>query len=68
MLYTTTRLMPATAGFALWAALANGSLFDPANVLLLFAGPAAVVGFASVRRYWFIRNTSRSRRNSTLLA
>ena len=67
MFYTATRLLPAAIGFVLWVWLANGTLLDPANILLVMAMVAAVVGFAAVRRYWHIRNTSRSRRDSSLL-
>jgi hypothetical protein len=64
--YTATRLLPATTGLALWAWLRDGTMTDPANILLLFSLAAAVVGLAWVRRYWHIRNTSRSRRDSSL--
>jgi hypothetical protein len=65
--YTATRLLPAAISFVLWVWLANGTLLDPANILLVIAMVAAVVGLAAVRRYWHIRNTSRSRRDSSLL-
>ena len=68
MFYTATRLAPAAFCFVLWLWLADGTLLDPINALLLFAGVAAIFGLAVVRRYWIIRNTSRSRHDSSLLA
>lgn len=68
MIYTTTRLLPAVGSFGLWAWVAEGSASDPANLLLLFSGASAVLGLTLVRRYWHIRNTSRSRRDFSLFA
>ena len=67
MIYTATRLLPSAIAFVLWAWFAEGTLFDPANFLLLVSVVAGIVGLALVRRYWHIRNTSRSRRDSSLL-
>ena len=67
MLYTAVRLLPPLIGLILWAWLRDGSLADPANLLLVLSLGAAVLGLAAVRRYWFIRNTSRSRRDSSLI-
>jgi len=47
--------------------LADGTLADPAHFFLIFAFILGLVGLASVRRYWHIRSTSRSRRDSTLI-
>jgi len=52
---------------ALWAWLANGSAADPANLFLLLAMVTGAIALASIRRYWHIRRTSRSRRHSTLI-
>lgn len=68
MIYTATRFLPAAILLALWAWFGDGSVTDPANALLLLAAVAAVLALAVVRRYWHIRNTSRSRRDSSLLA
>jgi hypothetical protein len=67
LIYTLTRLLPAAVAVSLWLWLRDGNVADPANFLLLFALLAGVVGFVSVRRYWHVRNTSRSRRDSSLL-
>jgi hypothetical protein len=66
--YTVTRLLPPAAGIAIWAWLRDGSLMDPANVLLAFALLWGAFAIAAVRRYWVIRKTSKSRRDSSLLA
>ena len=68
MIYTATRLLPPATGVVLWAWLRDGSLADPANVLLLLSIASGVLALAAVRRYWVIRKTSRSRRDSSLLA
>jgi hypothetical protein len=65
--YTVTRLLPMAISFGLWVSLRDGTLMDPANLLLLLAIGSGVVGAAAVRRYWVIRKTSRSRRDSSLL-
>lgn len=67
MFYTATRLTAPALAIGLWAWLADGTAIDPANLFLLFAGISGAVGLASVRRYWHVRNTSRSRRDSSLL-
>jgi hypothetical protein len=67
VIYTITRLLPAAALLALWAWLTDGSAADPANLFLLLALVAAAIALASIRRYWHIRKTSRSRRHSTLI-
>jgi hypothetical protein len=67
LFYTASRLGPSLIALLLWAWLADGSLVDPAHFLLLFAIVAGIVGVSSIRRYWHIRSTSRSRRDSTLI-
>ena len=67
MFYTVTRLLPPVLCVLLWAWLGDGTAMDPANLLLPIALLLFVLGVAAVRRYWHIRNTSRSRRDSTLL-
>jgi hypothetical protein len=66
--YTASRLLPMTTGVALWMWLRDGTVADPANLLLLFSLATGVLGLAAVRRYWVVRSTSRSRRDSSLLA
>jgi hypothetical protein len=68
VLYTVTRLLPSVVSLSLWLWLGDGSTTDPANLLLVFGAISGVVAWTSVRRYWHIRNTSRSRRDSSLLA
>ena len=68
MAYTVTRHLPMTIGFGLWMGLRDGSVTDPAHLLLPISIGAGVVGLAAVRRYWVVRNTSRSRRDSSLFA
>jgi hypothetical protein len=58
-------LAPLTA-FGLWSWLRDGTASDPANVLLLVAAVLGVLVFGPIRRYWHVRNTSRSRRDSSL--
>jgi hypothetical protein len=67
LIYTATRLLPPVVGFALWVFLGDGTVTDPVNLLLAFSAVAAVCGMVSVRRYWHIRNTSRSRKGSSLI-
>lgn len=67
MIYTATRLLPPLAGFALWTWVRDGTLLDPANLLLAVSVAYGVFAVAAVRRYWVIRRTSRSRRDSSLL-
>ena len=68
VIYTTLRLLPPLVALMLWAWLGDRTLLDPANLLLPAALVLAVMAWSSVRRYWHIRNTSRSRRHSSLLA
>jgi hypothetical protein len=68
VIYTVSRLLPPAAGLALWAWFRDGTVLDPANLLLLASLAFGVVAFVSVRRYWVIRKTSRSRKDSSLLA
>jgi hypothetical protein len=67
LIYTITRLLPAAIALSLWLWVGDGTATDPANFLLAFALLAGVLGGVSVRRYWHVRNTSRSRRDSSLL-
>jgi hypothetical protein len=67
VIYTLLRLLPTAATLALWAWLTDGSAADPANLFLLMALVTSAIGLASIRRYWHIRKTSRSRRHSTLI-
>jgi hypothetical protein len=67
VIYTATRLLPPLAGIAIWAWFRDGSLLDPANLVLAVAVGYGVFAIAAVRRYWVIRRTSRSRRDSSLL-
>lgn len=64
MIYTVARLAPPAAVLGLWLWLADGTAADPANLLLLIAGGGGVLALSSVRRYWHVRKTSRSRRDS----
>jgi hypothetical protein len=68
VIYTFLRLLPPLIALGLWAWVGDGTLLDPANLLLPLALLLAVMAWSSVRRYWHIRNTSRSRRDSSLLA
>jgi hypothetical protein len=61
------RLLPAVASLAAWGWLSQGTLIDPANVLLVAAVVTGGLGVVSIRRYWLVRTTSRSRRDSSLL-
>jgi hypothetical protein len=67
LIYTATRLLAPFTALMLWAWFADGTVSDPVNLLLLFALATGVLGLAAVRRYWRIRKTSRSRRDSSLL-
>lgn len=67
MFYTATRLLPPIIGVAVWGWVGEGTLMDPANLLLVVSVIGGVIALAAVRRYWVIRNTSRSRRDSSLL-
>jgi hypothetical protein len=66
--YTASRLLPPLTGFVLWLWLRDGTVTDPANLLLVLAIGTGGLGLAAVRRYWVIRKTSRSRRDSSLLS
>ena len=68
VVYTAVRCLPPLVALILWAWLGEGTWLDPANILLLLAVGSAVWAWAAIRRYWHIRNTSRSRRDSSLLA
>lgn len=68
VLYIATRLLPMSLTLALWIWLRDGSAADPAHALLLLSLVTGVMGIASIRRYWVVRRTSRSRRDSSLLA
>lgn len=67
MIFTATRLLPPLTGIAFWAWFRDGSVMDPANLLLAVSVVYGVYAIAAVRRYWVIRRTSRSRRDSSLL-
>ena len=67
VIYTATRLLTPIIGVLLWALLRDGSFADPAHLLLLLSVIGGVLSLAAVRRYWVIRKTSRSRRDSSLL-
>jgi hypothetical protein len=66
-MFTATRLAVPASLLVLWAWLGDGTLVDPANLLLLPAFGAGLFALVSVRRYWHVRKTSRSRRKSSLL-
>jgi hypothetical protein len=68
VIYTATRFLPTAVFLALWLWLGEGTVTDPANLLLLLGAVSAVLALAAVRRYWHIRNTSKSRRDSSLVA
>ena len=61
-------MLPALASFSLWVWVAEGTASAPANLLLLLTGGSGVMGVTLVRRYWHIRNTSRSRSDASLFA
>jgi hypothetical protein len=65
VIYTTTRLAAPIAALVAWWWLADGTPSDPANLQLLLALGSAAIGIDSIRRCWIIRNTSRSRRDSS---
>lgn len=67
MIYTITRMAIPVAALLLWAWLSDGTVADPANLFLPFAAVSGALAFVSVRRYWRVRNTSRSRRDSSSL-
>lgn len=67
MIYTATRLAVPIAALSAWVWLADGTVLDPANLLLVVGFASTALALSSIRRYWHIRNTSRSRRDSSLL-
>jgi hypothetical protein len=68
VVYTATRLLLPLTGFVLWVWLRDGTVSDPANLLLVVSIVTGGLALAAVRRYWLIRKTSRSRRDSSLLS
>ena len=67
MIYSAVRLFPAATTLGVWAWLSDGTAADPAHFLLLIAFAASVLALSSIRRYWHIRATSKSRRDSVLI-
>ena len=67
VIFTVIRLLPLVIAFGLWVWLRDGTAADPANVLLLLSAALGLFAFGPIRRYWHVRNTSRSRRDSSLL-
>ena len=65
--YSVSRMAPAIAAFVLWVLTRDGrNIADPAHLFLVVGFLLGALGLSSVRRYWHIRATSRSRRDSTL--
>ncbi|MBA3271429.1 MAG: hypothetical protein H0T71_13050 [Acidobacteria bacterium] len=67
MIYTVIRLVPTAVTLGLWAVFSDGTSTDPANMFLLVALVTSALALDSIRRYWHIRSTSRSRKDSTLI-
>jgi len=67
VIYTVIRLVPTAVTLGLWAVFSDGTSTDPANMFLLVALVTSALALDSIRRYWHIRSTSRSRKDSTLI-
>jgi hypothetical protein len=67
VLFAIRRLAPAAAVLGLWAWLGGFDAGREAHLLLPVAFALGLVALMSIRRYFWIRSTSRSRRNSEFI-
>ncbi len=67
MLFAIRRLAPAVAVLALWQWLGGSNAAGEVHLLLPIAFALGLLALMSIRRYLWIRATSRSRRDSEFI-